>query len=186
MNDGWKESNGETIRLVEASQAKDRSAFDKLVLFYQRRVMEAAVRILGNAEDATEAVQAGFVKAYLNIGKLKEPARFEVWLLRIITNEAINQQRAGKRKSEKVNIDSYEDRKNPSPMEKETGVELQRAVEQAIRKLTKKEAKAISLFGLEDLSHKEAAKIMGCSVEAMRWYVFAARKKLKVLLKDYL
>ena len=53
-------------------------------------------------------------------------------------------------------------------------------------KLSEKEAKAMSLFGLNDLSHKEVAEIMGCSVEAVRWHVFRARQKLKVLLKEYL
>jgi RNA polymerase sigma-70 factor (ECF subfamily) len=53
-------------------------------------------------------------------------------------------------------------------------------------KLSKKEAKAISLFGLENLSHKEIAQIMGCSIEAVRWHVFRARQKLKILLREYL
>jgi len=53
-------------------------------------------------------------------------------------------------------------------------------------RLSRKEAQAMSLFGLQDLSHKEVAEIMNCSAEAARWYVFNARKKLKVLLKDYL
>ena len=53
-------------------------------------------------------------------------------------------------------------------------------------KLSRQEAKAISLFGLEDLSHKQVAGMMGCTVAAVKWHVFRARQKLKVLLKDYL
>jgi RNA polymerase sigma factor (sigma-70 family) len=53
-------------------------------------------------------------------------------------------------------------------------------------RLSKKEAKAITLFGLEDLSQKQVAEIMGCSVQAVRWHVFRARQKLKVLLRKYL
>ena len=52
--------------------------------------------------------------------------------------------------------------------------------------LSKMQAQAIALFGIEDLSHKEVADILGFSPEAARWHVFQARKKLKVLLKDYL
>ena len=52
--------------------------------------------------------------------------------------------------------------------------------------LSKKEAKAITLFGLEDLSQKQVARIMGCSIEAVKWHVFRARKKLKILLRKYL
>jgi DNA-directed RNA polymerase specialized sigma24 family protein len=53
-------------------------------------------------------------------------------------------------------------------------------------RLSSKEVRAMSLFGLQDLSHKEVAEILNCSAEAARWYVFNARKKLKVLLKEYL
>ena len=175
------------VELVKASQAGERGAFDELVRLYQRRAMQVAVRVLGDANDADEAVQAGFVKAYLNIGKLREPKLFEVWLLRIVTNAAISQVRAAKRRTEKIRIASYHDDKETfSPVERENARELKETIQRAMLKLPKKEAKAISLLGLQDLSHSEVAEIMGCSVGAVRWYVFRARQKLRVLLKEYL
>jgi len=149
--------------------------------------MRVAVRILGDANDAAEAVQNAFVKAYLGIDKLKEPGRFEVWLLRIVTNAAISQQRSARRRAERIKIaNSYEDKKAVSLVDRAVGEELKEAIRAAMLMLSKKEAKAISLFGLEDLSQSEAAEIMGCSVAAVRWHVFRARQKLKVLLKEYL
>jgi DNA-directed RNA polymerase specialized sigma24 family protein len=62
------------------------------------------------------------------------------------------------------------------------GEEIQRAM----LKLSKKEAKAIAMFGLKGLSQEKVAEIMGCSAEAVKWYVFKARQKLKLLLKEYL
>lgn len=172
---------------VEASQAGDRGAFDELVLLYQRRAMQVAVRVLGDADEAAEAVQTAFVNAYLNVGKLREPRQFEVWLLRIVANAAISQARKAKRRPESIEIaDHYEDKTSLSPAETESAKELKEVIQRAILKLSKKEAKAISLFGLEDLSHREVAEIMDCSVERVRWYVFRARQKLKVLLKEYL
>ena len=53
-------------------------------------------------------------------------------------------------------------------------------------KLPDKQAKAIALFGLQDMSQNDVAQIMNCSVESVRWHVFQARKNLKELLKDYL
>jgi DNA-directed RNA polymerase specialized sigma24 family protein len=53
-------------------------------------------------------------------------------------------------------------------------------------KLTKMQARAIALFGIEELSHKEVAEALGCSPESARLHVHQGRKKLKVLLKDYL
>ena len=71
-------------------------------------------------------------------------------------------------------------------MESQIGEELKEEIQRAMLKLSKKEAKAIALFGIEDLPREKVAEIMGCSTEAVRWHVFKARQKLKVLLKEYL
>ena len=59
-------------------------------------------------------------------------------------------------------------------------------MKQARLKITKKQAQAIAVFGIENLTQEKVAEIMGCSAEAVRWHIFKARQKLKVLLKDYL
>lgn len=187
MNNTYKASTSDIERLVRASQADDRGAFDELVRLYQRKAMQTAVRMLGNANEAADIVQVSFVKAYVSIRKLKEPKRFGVWLLRIVANAAISQRRVMRRRLEKMKIvDCYKGEKSISPAEKGIAEELNEAMREAMLRLSKKEAKAISLFGMEDLSHRQVAEIMGCSVEAVRWHVFKARQKLKVLLKDYL
>ena len=187
MSDSQKGSVDNIAELAKASQAGQRGAFDQLVRLYQRLAMQVAVGILGDANEAAEAVQIGFVNAYLNIGKLKEPERFEPWLLRIVTNAAISQARAAKRRQEKLRPPGdYAGRESNLGAAGQSGFELKEAIRQAMTKLSKKEAAAISLFGLKGMSHKGVAEIMNCSVEAVRWHVFNARKKLKVLLKEYL
>jgi RNA polymerase sigma-70 factor (ECF subfamily) len=187
VNDSKKVDANDVELLVKASQGGDRGAFDALVRIYQRRTMEAAIRILGNADEGAEAVQAGFVKAYINIGKLKEPKRFDVWLLRIITNTAISQLRTTNRRLKEMRMaDLCEDEAAISSTRNKDCEELEKAVQQAMLKLSKKEAKAISLFGLEDLPQEQVAEIMGCSAETVRWHVYRARQKLKVLLKEYI
>ncbi|HUW18235.1 MAG TPA: RNA polymerase sigma factor [Sedimentisphaerales bacterium] len=187
MDNSQKANAGSTVRLVMASQAGDRGAFDELVRLYQKRAMMVAVRILGSADEAAEAVQMGFLRAYLNIKKLRDAKQFEFWLLRIITNAAVTQVRALKRRAENIRIaDCLEGPKIALPPEAQNSQELTAAVERAMLKLSKKEARAISLFGLKDLSQRQVAEIMNCSVEAVRWHVFNARKKLRVLLREYL
>ena len=187
VNETRKANSSDIGRLVEASQAGDRGVFDELVRLYQRRAMRVAVRMLSDANDAAEAVQNAFVKAYLGIDKLRKPERFEVWLLRIVTNAAISQRRAARRRAERIKVaDGYEDKKAVSLVDQAVGAELKQAIQAAMLNLSKKEAKAISLFGLKDLSQREAAEIMGCSAAAVGWYVFEGRRKLKVLLKEYL
>jgi RNA polymerase sigma-70 factor (ECF subfamily) len=150
--------------------------------------MKIAVRMLGNADEAAEAVQIGFVNAYLNIGRLKRPERFGAWLLRIVTNAAINQLREIKRRGRLAEV--VDCRREIEDVRSSEGTDnigdLKEAVSRAMVRLSRKEAQAISLFGFEDMSHSEVAEVMGCSVGAVRWHVFRARKKLKVLLKEYL
>jgi len=187
LNNSLKVETSDIERLVKASQAGDRGAFDEIIRLYQRRAMRISVRMLGNANEAAEAVQNGFFKAYLNIGKLREPKRFEAWFFRIIANTAISQRKAAKCRAEKINIAGGSGSKKVfSPVEREIGEELKEAIQRAMLKLSKKEAKAIALFGIEDLSREKVAEIMDCSAEAVRWHVFKARQKLKVLLKEYL
>jgi RNA polymerase sigma-70 factor (ECF subfamily) len=187
VNDSLKVNADDVEKLVRAGQAGGRGAFDELVRLYQRPAMQIAVRILGNVNDAAEAVQDGFIKAYVNINRLKRPERFEAWFFRIITNTAISQRRAAKRRTENIKvIEVKEDEKVATPVGSQAGEELKDAIKRAMSKLSKKEVKAVALFGIEDLSQNEVAEIMNCSVETIRWYVYRARQKLKVLLKEYL
>jgi len=176
----------ECARLVRASQAGRREAFNELVRMYQELAMAVAVRILGNAGEAEDTVQKGFVKAYLNIGSLKQAEKFEFWLLRIMANTAISQGRAKKLRKWKIKSAWYRKRKQSSAAGKQENFELKESIEKAMLKLSGKEAMSISLFGLDGFSHKEVADVMNCSVETSRWYVYRARKKLKAELKEYL
>lgn len=180
--------NSDIERLVEASSNGNREAFNKLVELYQQQAMRVAISVLGDIDEATEAVQAGFVKAYLSINKLREPKRFEIWLLRIISNTAISQRKAAKRRAEATKATDCRSQEIStfSPSEAADAKELREAIQKAMLKLSKKEAKAITLYGLENLSQKQVAEIMGCSIQVVRWHVFRARKKLKVFLRKYL
>jgi RNA polymerase sigma factor (sigma-70 family) len=188
VNEAQKVKISGVERLVEASSQGNRDAFDELVELYQRQAMQVAISILGNADEAAEAVQTGFVKAYLGINKLREPKYFEIWLLRIISNTAISYRKAAKRRAEATETVEYRSQQIStfSPEDTADTNELREAIQTAMFKLSKKEAQAITLFGLEHLSQEQVAETMGCSVQAVRWHVFRARKKLKVLLRKYL
>lgn len=188
MNEAQKVNTAVVERLVEASRKGNRDAFDELVRLYQRRAMQVALAILSNVDEAAEAVQAGFVKAYVSIEKLREPGRFGAWLLRIIANTAISRRKSLRRRAEVAKAADCPpgNRVAFSPAQTAGAKDLREAIERAMLRLSPKEARAITLFGLEDVSQKQVAEIMGCSVQAVRWHVFRARQKLKVLLKEYL
>jgi len=175
-------------------------AFDRLVERYQRRATSVAYRLLGNLHDALEVCQDAFIRAYQNLQTLRDASRFGPWLLRIVTNQSLNYRRdravGGPRLSfedcifpnerpreERVALPPHSDEQPGAEL---AATELGDIVHTAIAELPEQQRAALVLFSLEQLPQKQVAAIMGCSVEAVKWHVFQARKKLKVQLADYL
>src|SRR5262249_26242694 len=75
---------------VLAAKAGDRAAFGKLAQAYQRQCAAVAMRLLGNAHDASELVQDALRKSYRSLAQLHQSERFGPWLMRIVTNLALN------------------------------------------------------------------------------------------------
>src|SRR6516225_11519788 len=82
--------------LVDRVVSGDRRAFETLVRVHERRVFRVTLAILGNAEDAEEAMQDTFVKAYRHINQFRRESRFTTWLTRIAINEALQKRQARK------------------------------------------------------------------------------------------
>lgn len=190
-------SDEELVRQVLAGR---RSAFDALVERYQRRATSVAYRLLGDLHDALEVCQDAFVRAYRGLETLEEAARFGPWLLRIVSNLALNYRRSRKRRRAELSLEdcirdedvSREERLADSPQaDTRPGArvaesELSERVQAAIRELTDQQRTALVLFSMEEMPQKDVAEIMGVSVEAVKWHVFQARKKMKELLADSL
>ena len=173
------------------------SAFEVLVARYQRRATAVSYRLLSNREDAMDVVQDAFLKAYDRLDSLSQPGRFGPWLLRIVRNLSLNFRRArALRKTEPLETpsdgDGHGGRLNrpdpsaPSPVQEVSANEMTGLIAKAIEKLPPMQRQALVLFSIEKLPQKEIASMLGCSVEAVKWHVFAARKKLKEQLREYL
>jgi RNA polymerase sigma-70 factor (ECF subfamily) len=86
--------------LIERAKRGDTAAYGALVKAHQGIAFRTAYLIAGNAADAEEAAQDGFVKAYRALGRFRSGAPFRPWLLQIVANEARNRRRsAGRRAS---------------------------------------------------------------------------------------
>src|ERR1043166_5398813 len=77
------------LPLVEASQRGDVSAFEELVRRYDRKLLRIAINVTHNLDDAEEAVQDAFFKAYRNLDRFRADAKFSTWLFRIAVNESL-------------------------------------------------------------------------------------------------
>lgn len=187
-------------KLVRRTLDGQTDAFDELVERYQRRAVSVAHRLLGNLHDAMEVSQEAFVRAFRNLDSLENQNRFGSWLLRIVTNLSLNFRRdraAGKRN---VSLDespmgehgASEGRWTAWPGDEDfpggdlAAEELREIVQNAISRLPEAQRTALVLFSLEQLPQKDVAGIMNCSVEAVKWHVFQARKSLRQTLAEYI
>src|SRR5256885_6079214 len=75
--------------LVHAAKDGDLSAFEELVRRYDRKVIRIAFRITHNQEDAEDAAQDAFLKAFRGLAHFEEKSRFSTWLFRIAMNESL-------------------------------------------------------------------------------------------------
>ncbi|MDB5324653.1 MAG: polymerase, sigma-24 subunit, subfamily [Phycisphaerales bacterium] len=178
--------------LVRRTLAGEKQAFDVLVRQYQRPAVAVSYRLLGRTEDALEVVQDALLKAYRSLDTLQKPEAFAGWLMRIVTNLSLNRRRGRKSSSalplddmlHSGNLDPEAGGDSPDPQRVLQGKELGERLKIALAQLPEKQRMALELFTIEQLPQKQVAEALECSVEAVKWHVFQARKKLKEALKD--
>src|SRR5579863_6791940 len=77
------------LALIKVVLAGDRQAFETLVRKHESRVFRVALAVLGNVEDAEDAMQEAFIKAYRHLVRFRGESKFTTWLTRIAVNEAL-------------------------------------------------------------------------------------------------
>lgn len=181
--------------LVEAAQGGDRRAFGQLVETYQRRVYAIAYGILRNRDDAWDAAQEAFVKAYKNLDRFEGTAAFYTWLYRITYNLSIDVLRERNRRDATPLDDNrkLEDalenqgrRPEGDPNEHADRKELTSILHRAMNQLSDKHRAIIVLREVEGLSYEEIADVLGISKGTVMSRLFHARKNLQKLLSPYI
>ncbi len=169
-----------------AAKQGDRPSFGRLAQQYQRQCAAVALRLLGNTHDAAELVQDALVKAYKNLDQLQQSDRFGPWLMRIVTNLALNFRRSrGRRQTLSLeqtasDADEGEDLRSTiaggaldAPDKPLTSAELGGAIQRSIAELPEKQRLALVMFAIEKMPQKDVAEVLNCSVEAVKWHVFS-------------
>jgi RNA polymerase sigma-70 factor (ECF subfamily) len=186
------------LGLVLAAKQGDRQAFGKLAQQYQRQCAAVALRLLANTHDAAELVQDALVKAFKNLGQLEQADRFGPWLMRIVTNLALNFRRSRSRR-QAISLEQAAESEDgeelratiaggalDAPDKPATSAELGDAISRCINELPEKQRLALVMFAIEKMPQKDVAEVLNCSVEAVKWHVFMARKQLKRRLFEYI
>ncbi len=182
------------LELVDRAKDGDRRAFGRLVETYQRRVYALAYGILRNREDAWDAAQEAFVKAYKSLDKFEGNASFYTWMYRITYNVAIDHLRSRSRKEvsdlpESKMVDEALRRAGhggKGDPDKETHRrELKAVLSRAMSRLSEKHRAIIVLREIEGLSYEEMAEVLDISKGTVMSRLFHARKNLQTLMQPY-
>jgi RNA polymerase sigma-70 factor (ECF subfamily) len=176
--------------LVDRVLAGDRRVFEPLVRRHERRVFRVTLAVLGNIEDAEEAMQDTFVKAFQHLGQFRRESRFTTWLTRIAVNEAIHKRSARKNFVPLNEAESAKEQFAPkrcepwksNPEQLYGKQELHRIVEDAIQSLPEIYREAFVLRDVEELSAEEAGEVLGITVPALKSRLLRARLMIRETL----
>ena len=145
--------------LVERTQDGDRRAFSELVRRYQAVVYRSCYRILGDREDAKDASQEAFIRAYRRLDTFRGRGAFKSWILRIAMNVSLNVR--GRRELPRTDIDSVESIPGTEAPEGELlSSEAAAQIHQALQLVQPNHRAAVVLRDLEGLTYKEIEEIL--------------------------
>ena len=180
--------------LVAAAKKGDTTAFEELVSRYEKKIFRVTMNITRNQEDAEDAMQDAFFKAYSHLKDFSGDSRFYTWLVRIAANEAL--MRLRKRRPNVVSLDEPVEGEDdlmpreiqdwgPNPLQRFAQTEMNEILTGAIDTLAPDFRTVFVLRDIEELSTEETAKSLGISVPAVKSRLLRARLKLREQLDRY-
>lgn len=178
------------FRYIDQVLSGKHQAFRYLVDKYQDYAFTLAFRILKNREDAEEAAQDAFVKAFRQLSRFQKSSKFSTWFYKIVYHTAIDYSRKKKRKIFSLNKNDFdldfEDNQYRSQWERTCDEDRKKFINKAINCLSKTDAAVITLFYLKEHSIEEVSEITALSNSNVKIKLFRGRKKLKQHLESIL
>jgi RNA polymerase sigma-70 factor, ECF subfamily len=180
--------------LVASARSGNMSAFEELVARYEDKIFRLTSNIMRNREDAEDAMQDAFLKAYAHLQDFHGESRFYTWLVRIAANEAL--MRLRKRRPNHFSLDQpiegdsdlmprelEEWRPNPEQLYAKS--EIDNIVSEFVDQLEDEYRIVLVLRDVEELSTQETADALGISVSAVKSRLLRARLKLREKLSRH-
>ena len=188
-------SQGEEQLIHEAIRGNQKS-LDQLFGRYSRALYPTALKLMGNPEDAEDALQDGLLSAFRNLRRFEGRSQFSTWLTRIVINAALMRLRSKRTHpstsidaephadgDESAPVDMIADRA-PSPEEIYASKEVREIFERNLKGLSPSLRSAIVLRDVEGLSTEEAAETLGVPEGTLKSQLHRARVQLAALLRD--
>jgi RNA polymerase sigma-70 factor (ECF subfamily) len=188
-------ATSDDLDLVHASKNGDVAAFEQLVKRYDRKLLRIAQSVTHNTEDAKDAVQDAFLKAFQNLGQFREESQFSTWLFRITVNQSLMKLRK-QRAIREVSLD--EDFQSdvdllpmevidwaPNPEQLYWASELRDILISALKELPTTLRTVFVLRDIEGLSTDQTAEVLNLSHSAVKARLWRVRLQLRERLTKY-
>ena len=177
--------------LVRMARAGNRDAYGALIRRYQHQIWGLACVLLDDRFEAEDATQEAFLRAWLNLDVLSDPAKFAPWLRRIVFGVSIDWLRVFRPDLYRLSDIQTELELSGQPAHTESAlrrleaIELQQRIWEAVARLPPRYRLPLTLFHLDGLSHSKVAEALGVPVSTVRSLVTRARQKLQPMLASY-
>src|SRR6516165_6446561 len=175
-------------KLIRAGQRGDAQAIETLFRRYHRPLFQTALRVLGNAEDAEDALQDGLLSAYRNLKRFEGRSQFSTWLTRIVINAALMRRRSAKarpavsldeppREDELPATERFADN-GLTPEQVFANTEIREMLSENLDQLSPLLRTAFVLREVQGYSTGEAAKKLGVTENTLKARLWRARHQL--------
>ena len=167
--------------LVKKTLSGDKTAFNQLVAKYQTQVYGLAVNYLRNFSDAEDLAQEAFLRAYLSLHQLREPAKFGNWLYKITQNvcrEWLRRKTNHEEMIERIRMNEIKEQV-PTPDELAGAKELKERIHHAIDALPEQERLVVTLYYMDGLTQHDIADFVGVSESTVKRRLRSSQKRLK-------
>lgn len=181
-----KEDDPDTPEVIRA-QAGDLGAFEILVERHTQRIYRTLVGLLGNPEDAKDALQDTFLKAFQNLGRFERRAKFATWLVSIASNTGLQKLRDRKHfeslDDDGLDLEEFRPKQvrawGDDPEEMYSKTQQRDLLERAISRLPAKYRVVLLLRDVQQLSTEDAAAALALSVPALKARLLRGRLMLR-------
>jgi RNA polymerase sigma-70 factor (ECF subfamily) len=189
----WSEIAGHEAALVQRCAEGDEIAFAELVADHQRMVVQLAMNLLGDRDEALDLSQEVFLRVFRTIGRFRGQSSLRTWIYRIAVNQARNRHRFWRRRhrADQVSLDqhvaSHGDLLSAAALGPDRLLaqkELAARLQQALDALPFDQRTAIVLREVDGLSYEEIAFSLGVAIGTVKSRLTRARQTLRLELQE--
>jgi len=174
--------------LIRAGKRGNQQALNLLFHRHQRSLFHSALRIMGNLQDAEDALQDGLLSAFRNLQYFEGRSQFSTWLTRVVTNAALMRRRSQAVRPSAAAAEPISEEelpvverlmsKGPDPEQLLARLETRRIIKDQIAQLTPILRTAFVLRKVQEYSTSETAKLLRVSEQTLKGRLMRARHQL--------